>query len=174
MKPKRAAAALHSKASAEWFTPQPFVEAARATMGYIDLDPASCKQANETIKARTFYDEHDDGLDQEWEGRVFLNPPGGLVRPFWEMLVSEWRSGRVEQAIWVGYSLDQLQVLQSSPSSPLDFPLCFPNRRIAFIAPSGGKNSPTHGNYIAYLPSRQPEPMMRFETEFAKFGKVRR
>lgn len=172
----RASSALHSMASPEWYTPAPFVEAAREVMGGIDLDPASCAQANETVRAATFYDQAADGLSQPWAGRVFLNPPGGrgLVRAFWERLITHWRDGRVSQAIWIGYSLEQLQTLQSCPlGSPLDFELCFTSRRISFEAPGGGKRSPTHSNFIAYLPG-DPLDNVRFEAAFERFGKVRK
>lgn len=71
--------AQHSSASAEHYTPSPIVEAARATMGGIDLDPASCLRANARIvKATNFFTERDNGFMRPWKGRVFLNPPGGL------------------------------------------------------------------------------------------------
>src|SRR6266496_3292476 len=41
--------------SNEWYTPEYLVEAARETMGKIDLDPASCDYANRIIKAETIY-----------------------------------------------------------------------------------------------------------------------
>ncbi len=160
----------------EWYTPAPVVEAARSLMGAIDLDPASCAQANETVQAARFFTEQDDGLSRAWFGRVLLNPPGGrgLVRAFWERLVASWRAGDVTEAVWIGYSLEQLQTLQACKDDPLDFPLCFTRRRISFLAPGGGKKSPTHSNYIAWLPPRLDDnDLGRFETAFGPFGKVR-
>lgn len=43
--------ALHSMNSNAWFTPAPIVEAARVVLGQIDLDPASCAQSNQVIRA---------------------------------------------------------------------------------------------------------------------------
>lgn len=164
---------LHSMDSPVWHTPQDYIEAARLTMGEIDLDPASSALANEAVRAKAWYDEEDDGLVQEWTGRVFLNPPGGLVKQFWNKLVAEWQSGRVEQAIWVGYSLQQLQTLQNAnETTPLDFALCFPKKRIQFIKPGVAKSSPTHANYICYVSEGSDSLFLK---QFAQFGQcVRR
>lgn len=201
-----ATAARHSMDSADWYTSTKYVEAARAVMGGIDLDPASHEEANQTIKATHFYDQEANGLAHQWLGRIFINPPGGkdaagmgLVPAFWLKLLAEWMAGRVEQAIWIGYSLEQLQTLQSCDGCrhPLDFAICIPARRIAFIeneakrlariakleaenvarAARGEKlkrisqkaDGPSHANYIAYL-GHDPG---KFGLIFRGFGQVR-
>lgn len=125
-------AARHSMDSPEWYSPSPFVEAAREVMGGIDLDPASHEEANLTVGATTFYGIAENGLTLPWFGRVFHNPPGGLVDAFWKKFLAERE--RVAQMVFVGYSLEQLQTLQTDNLvTPLDFALCFPKKRIAFV-----------------------------------------
>jgi ParB family chromosome partitioning protein len=179
-------AARHSCDSPEWYTPSPFVEAAREVMGGIDLDPASHEEANRTVKAKRFFTAADDGLKQDWRGRVFLNPPGGLVPQFWRALVEAHLVARVTQAVWIGYSLQQLQTLQDATISPLNYPLCVPNRRIAFVEnlakkderiaklialgkKPNQKSQPSHANYITYIgPDRD-----KFADVFTQFGFVK-
>jgi hypothetical protein len=182
-------AARHTMADPDWYTPQNLVEAARAAMGGIDLDPATEPEANVIIRATNYFTHDTDGLKHPWAGRVFLNPPGGLVDQFWAKLEREYRRGEVTAAIWIGYSLEQLQTLQNAAvdRTPLDYPLCFTKRRIAFIENTAKrearwqkwqanedlnkpkwkeKGSPSHGNYICYL-GRTPD---RFAAAFGEFG----
>ena len=53
-------------ASDEWWTPQFIIEAARVTLGRIDLDPASTFDANKRTNAVIFYTQEDNGLEKEW------------------------------------------------------------------------------------------------------------
>jgi hypothetical protein len=134
----------------DWHTPAPIVEAARAVLGGIDLDPASDAEANQVIQAATIFTEDDNGLYEEggetkhhraWHGRVFCNPPGGMTRQFWNAFVLQWLLGNMTAGIWIGYSLEQLQSLQQGVTDqiertarvvPTDYPMCVPSRRLAF------------------------------------------
>lgn len=167
-------AARHTMSTAEWYTPVPIVEAARAAMGRITLDPASSAIANEIVKADRYYTAEDDGLVQPWSGSVLLNPPGGkhpeigrsLTLLFWQRLCDAFLTQQIEQAVWIGYSLEQLQTLQASGVCPIRFPICIPAKRIAFV---GRGTSPSHGNFITYMGPRQQQ----FAEAFASIGAVR-
>ena len=81
----------------EWWTPEPILEAAMAAMGGIDLDPASCAEANEAVGAREWWGAADRSLDRDWHGRVWCNPPYGkpFGGAFIEKFVAECESGRL-------------------------------------------------------------------------------
>ncbi len=65
----------------EIYTPGNIVEAARRTLGAIDLDPASSEAANQRVQAKRFMSE--GALDKPWGGRVWMNHPFGptMKRP---------------------------------------------------------------------------------------------
>ena len=69
----------------EWYTPPAIVEAARVAMGGIDLDPASCEEANKVVRAAAYWTAADGPLERDWTGRVWLNPPYGqrMIRQFY-------------------------------------------------------------------------------------------
>lgn len=81
----------------DFYSPPSFVEPARAAMGSIDLDPASCREANSVVQAALYYGFRENGLLQEWGGNVWLNPPYGNWQEWVPKLLSEWNSGRVLQ-----------------------------------------------------------------------------
>ncbi len=80
--------ARHSSETNEHFTPPEVVEAARATLGHIDLDPATCERANnEIVKADFIFTQEDNGFVQDWGGNTFLNPPGGLCDKLGQLVI---------------------------------------------------------------------------------------
>jgi hypothetical protein len=85
----------------ERYTPAPLVEAVRKVLSRIDLDPASCEEAQRTVKASRFFTKEKDGLKQPWHGRVFLNPPfdRDLCPKFIGKLLRELKHGHVAAAI---------------------------------------------------------------------------
>lgn len=189
----------HSSASNEHYTPAHIVEAARMTLGEIDLDPASTVHANALVGAAYFFSENHDGFEAAWNpgnlaaSRVFLNPPGGgfkkprTVDPelghtrssqclWWMKLMVEWASGRVESAVFLAFSIELLQVVQKTRATrPTDFPLCVPSERIAFDRWEEGKRVPTsqpsHANVIVCV-ADDAAVRERFREAFESIGEV--
>lgn len=123
--------------SDEWGTPPEYVALVREVLGEIDLDPASNEHAQSVVLAQRYFVKGDDGLAQEWAGRVFLNPPYSqpLVAQFTGKLVAEFEADRVEAAIClVNNSTDtewgQALLVRCTA-------VCFPNGRLAFLDPEG-------------------------------------
>ncbi|WP_189523432.1 DNA N-6-adenine-methyltransferase [Nostoc sp. PA-18-2419] len=152
--------------SQEHYTPLHIIEMVREVLHEIDLDPCSSDLANETIKAKRYLTVHTSGLVREWTDfwgtpiSVWCNPPGSrhikpsLPMQFWERLTKEIDEGNVTHALYLAYSLEQLQQAQKAGYPPMaQFPLCIPHKRIAFINMDGNpQRSPTHGNVIVYVP----------------------
>lgn len=59
--------------SDDWYTPKSIFDALGLTF---DLDPCS-PGPNHWVPARRIYTKEDDGLIQDWEGLVWMNPPFG-------------------------------------------------------------------------------------------------
>src|SRR5262245_20246869 len=81
----------HSSETNRWGTPGDVVERARRCTGGIDLDPCTEPALESTVRAERSYSlvaRGEDGLVLPWHGRVFCNPPGGLVRKFWRRMLS--------------------------------------------------------------------------------------
>ncbi len=178
--------AQHQSLTNEHYTPSVVVEAARAVLGGIDLDPASCATANESVRATAYFDQARDGLAMPWAGRVFLNPPGGVLRfvddrwivpekrdphrdkssavVWWAELVRQYAAGAVESAVFVGFTLEILRLSQSTPLPVQTFPRCYPRERLRF-----GGNAPTNGNMIVFLPP-DAASFPRFESAFGALG----
>ena len=142
----------------EWITPHNIIEAARSTMGGIDLDPASSQVANSIVKASRYITKVEDALcfTTNWytygEKRVWLNPPYKQpdVRLFAERLLKEINTGNVKQAIWLSNNTTDTrhgQMLLSVAQT-----VCF-TKRIKFFDPDTmlPNNSPLQGQMIIGL-----------------------
>lgn len=173
--------ALRSMQTDQWFTPQVIIDKARRVLGQIDLDPASSPEANARVGAARIITAEEDGLVTEWtSGSVFLNPPGGrapgvpsLPAAFWQKLMQVRTSGKLTHAIYIAYSLEQMQTTQRVGSlGVLHFPFCVPSQRMRFVKPDGTPGgSPTHSNAIVYVPGTQNETEL-FLSTFRDVGHV--
>jgi phage N-6-adenine-methyltransferase len=150
----------------EWYTPAEFIESARTVLGIIDLDPASSKAANAVVKATQFYDKEENGLNQDWNGRVWLNPPyqSGLIQQFTEKLRAAFTARKVTYAICLVNNATETQWFQNLASEASA--LCFPSSRIKFWNPSKFTASPLQGQTLIYLGSNT----RMFNAEFQQYG----
>src|SRR6266567_3336565 len=151
----------------EWFTPVEIMDAVRDVLGTIDLDPASCIEAQATVRAKRFYSIADDGLKQEWAGRVWLNPPFShpLHIHFVNKLIAEVASGRVSEAILLVNILPSawLQDALEACSS-----VCFSRDRLRFTHQTGKVQNNKHNLGIFFFGS----DVEKFQRRFAEFGLV--
>lgn len=169
---------IHASGSNEWYTPEVYIQAALRVMGSIDLDPASCEKANVIVQADTFFTEAENGILYNWYGNVWLNPPYGIG-------IDRAGKQRSNQAIWSEKMLEQyddgegninqgiMLVNAQTPEkwfAPLwNFPICFTDHRIKFVAADGkSKSQPTHGNAFVYFGYKR----LTFADVFSRFGRI--
>ena len=166
-------ALLTSHASEEWYTPAWVLELAREVLGAIDLDPASCETANRTVRAHFFFTERDDGLEREWWGRVWNNPPygkfpnGDSKQGAWSRkAATEYEAGRVQEALLLvntsnGY--DWYQWLSRR------YPVCLMEERLRFVRPDGAPGDRAKKGQSVFYLGRRP---LVFRYHFAPVGRV--
>lgn len=117
-------------------------------------------------------------------------PPGhshknvtSSAKRWWQKLAGCWKEQYVDEAIFVGFSLEMLQTFQvDNPAAlplPHDFQICFPRARLAYYKLVGDKlvegSSPPHASFIVHLHSRMSPTVSqrKFQEVFGKFGVVR-
>ena len=191
MRPAGTRNVLHSSGEERWYTPPDIIKRARRVLGGFDLDPASDDFGNTRVKASTYYakDVMGGGLARPWYGRIFLNPPGGVIpdpeggkrevskaRMFWDKLEEQARSNPAfVGAIYVAFSIEQLVRTQSNgePSwgAPY-FPFCIPSKRLRYTRPDGTEaEQPTHGCAVVYVPG-SADNTLSFERHFRDVGAI--
>ncbi len=151
--------------SPHWWTPKEYIDSVREVMGAIDLDPASCKEANATVGAAKFYSETNDGLSRPWHDRIFLNPPyGKLGPPFIEKFLSEYGSSFPE-----GILLVNSRATDAGWFQPLfEGVICFTDHRIDFDGPNEKETHSTHGSCFVYFGPNEE----KFAQVFSKHGNI--
>jgi len=136
----------------EWHTPPEYIEVARAVLGVIELDPASSDRARETVKAERYFTREDDGLRQEWHGRVWLNPPYSQpsITNFVNKMLSDRAEGRVSAAIMMTNNCTDASWFQQAAQAA--DAVCFTRGRIKCRDASGAEcGTPTQGQAFFYF-----------------------
>ena len=141
----------------EHYTPSILAHAILGVLGgVVDCDPASSLIAAEIngLNAGEIFTQRDNGLSRHWYGRVYNNPPYGKVEGrsntdiWFSKLIQEYRAGNVTSAVF----LCNVSTGRKWFSKVWEFPTCFVYRRIAFISPTGQKQTqPKYDNMFVYL-----------------------
>lgn len=159
----------HNSGNEQWYTPDEYLDAARTVLAAFDLDPASSDVAQKRVKAKKYFTIHDDGLNQEWRGRVWLNPPysDGVVDQFMDKLCGALERGEVEAAITLTNNCTETKWFQRA--SALAKSVCFPSSRIKFLNPAGEPvGAPLQGQALLYF----GKDVSAFRKHFECFGTI--
>lgn len=134
-------------------TPPDWVEMSRTALGgRIELDPMSEPAFNEIVRAERIYTEKDDCFTLLWRAStVLLNPNGGQVSEAWRKLTHEHRRGHVGAAIWIGFSMEQLNLLADEIEHPMDFSMLVVRSRIDFLTTEPMRDVVSRGDGRALL-----------------------
>lgn len=135
----------------EWYTPPEYIALARKVLGEIDLDPASCEEAQRTVRALRYLDAEQNGLSYAWYGRVWLNPPYSkvLVKKFIGKLLMEWDAGRIVEAIVLTHNFTD--AVWFHDLAAIADSMCFTQGRVKFDHPGGAVSRPPHGQVFFYF-----------------------
>jgi len=146
----------------EWYTPVEYINLAREVMGAIDLDPASSAKANEIVCATIYYDKQSDGLQQNWGGRLWLNPPyaKGLICKFIDKLVES----NIVEAIVLVNNATETKWFRKLIS--ITCAVVFPSTRIKFLDQDGNPGAPLQGQCFVYIGKNR----YRFIDVFTRVG----
>jgi hypothetical protein len=160
----------------EYYTQAKFVEPARRTMGWIELDPASSLIANRTIRAQHIYTVDDDALSQAWRAAtLWLNHPFGESEEpcktrctkkrcpqrgyhidkripgnadWINKLIDHYRCGDVKQACCITFA----STSEAWFKPLMHFPQVYLSPRTNYLLPDGTlKQGVTKGSVITYL-----------------------
>ncbi len=152
----------------DWYTPQEHIEAARKVMGSIDTDPASSKNAQVTVKAENYFTKENTGLDKEWKGKVFMNPPYSMpeIKQFTDKLISEIEAGRVDEAIILTNNSSDTSWFHSLLS--VSAMACLTKGRIPFYSLENKTMATRQGQCFFYVGNNQE----KFSSTFKQFGAI--
>lgn len=159
----------HNSGVVEWYTPPEIIEAARTVLGSIDTDPASNNIANKVVKAGKYFDATENGLEHNWFGNVWMNPPYslGLIDKFIAKLITEIDTGRVTSAITLTNNATETQWFSIAAKHACG--MCTVERRIKYLNESlVPASTPLQGQILLYFGN----DLEAFRNLFSIFGFV--
>lgn len=151
----------------EWYTPPEFIQSAKKVMGVIGTDPASCWSAQRTVGAINYFTKEDNGLERDWAGTVWINPPyePKLNEAFALKLIDEMEVGNVTEAIVLNSAKTDTAWFQSYAGKANA--ICLKKGRISFLKDDG---IPVKGNGQGSVFFYFGDNVEAFLNEFSQYG----
>jgi hypothetical protein len=161
-----------SSLSEDWYTDPEIITLVHELYdGYPDLDPMSCHEANQTVKAKIIYTAEVDGLLHPWYGKMLWNPPWGgassdtAKKRGMKKLLDSYAAGDVTECVCI-LNANAMTTAWFKPM--LDFPVCIPSKRFSHYGPGGKAGSPNTGTVVIYVGPR----ITRFSEVFGRVGRI--
>lgn len=163
--------------------PEPYLNAVRATLGAIDLDPCSTAKAQTFVNAIGWYraEEAEAALNESWTGRVFLHPHPDAVIARYQIrkLIRDYLADRVTQAVLLANRFDWLR----QEPLLLSLPFALHYKRLAYnryITDSGAiqRVNPSSPSLTVYFPAKtggthiSDDALDAFIANFSTYGRV--
>ena len=147
-----------------WYTPPSIVELIIQVLGEINLDP--CADDGQHIPAGKHYTFDDNGLEQPWCGKVYMNPPYSHPAVWMKKLQLEFETGNVDEAIALVPAATDTNWL--SPVLKTQ-PVCFWKGRIKFLGQDyKPKSSARQSHVLVYWGNN----CQKFREVFEDYGVV--
>ena len=122
---------VQDSGNVEWYTPSYIIEAARKTMGSIDLDPFSSLEANQNVKAGHIYTQDVNGFEKEWFGNVWCNHPFSREnnQKIFKKAILEFEKGNCKNICMITFASTSEKWFMPSMS----YPQCFIHGRVQYM-----------------------------------------
>jgi hypothetical protein len=152
----------------ESYIPPEYIKLVRKVFGgRIDLDVASCEQAQKTVRAKRIFTKSDNALIQDWYGNIFGNPPYSVpnIVLFTDKLLEELAAKHVRSAIWLtNNSTDTAWFRRLATAATA---ICFTRGRIRFTSSDGtNQYAPVQGQAFFFFGKDLPA----FKRHFGQVG----
>ena len=160
--------------SFECYTAPKYIALVKKVLGEIDLDVASCREANDKhVKAKNFYSKEEDALlpSNPWRGKIYGNFPFQSVymTPAVDKLIEQRAIGNCTEAIWCSGGFTDnawFHTLLANADA-----MCLVRGRVKFIEP--GQDAPrgpgpNFGTVFSYLGRKRK----RFADVFGEIGTI--
>ena len=158
----------------ENYTPQCIIDTLHAVYKYgIDLDPASCLEADDRIHAKKWIGRTENGLNKVWIGpNIFVNPPYSRETIFqWASMATQAHLTFNNNVIWLSNNSTETIACQHILKAARK--VCLPSSRMCFYNPTrpNNKNKAMQGQIIALL-TRDELLAGMFDYHFSKHGVI--